>query len=386
MKRVVIVGCGLSGAVAAREIAETFNGVQISIVERRNHIGGNMYDYIDSHGILVHKYGPHTFHTKDKELYDYICRYGKWNDYKLICRAEINGIQTPSPFNFQTIDDFFDREKAEAIKKAFKEHYPEQEFVTVLNALNSDSELIREYAQFLFDNDYKLYTAKQWGGSSPEIDPSVLSRVPLRCSYNDGYFDDPYQAMPETSYTDFFKNVLNHPSIQVCLNYNAYDHLEIKGNSIYFDGSAVDLVVFSGAVDELFDCCYGKLPYRSLRFEWRFEDVDSFQSAPVVAYPQEEGYTRITEYKKIPVQYSKGTSYAVEYSLPYGRKGGIEPYYPVLTTKSKEMYEKYYCRAEQIKNLVCCGRLGRFRYFNMDQALKDVLEVIHGKEVYETLR
>ena len=385
MKKVLVIGCGLSGAVVAREIAENYDDVKIDIWERRNHIAGNMYDYKDSHGILIHKYGPHTFHTKKKDLYDYMCRYGKWEAYKLSCRAEINGIQTPSPFNFKTIDDFFEVDEANKIKDAFKVNYPDREFVTVVDALNSDNEYIKMYAQFLFDNDYKLYTAKQWGCLPESIDPSVLARVPLRLSYLDGYFDDPYQVMPVTTYVDFFDNLINHPSIDCVLGKDALESICIVDDSIIADGNLIDLVVFTGALDELFGCEYGKLPYRSLRFEWKYDDIDSFQEAPVVAYPQEKGYTRITEYKKLPYQDVNGTTYAVEYSVPYQNGEEMEPYYPVLNDASQMLYKKYAARADVIQNLVYCGRLGNFKYYNMDQALEAALDVVHSEKVLSIL-
>jgi UDP-galactopyranose mutase len=386
MKNVIVVGCGLSGAVAAREIAEKFSDVRVNVYDRRNHIAGNMFDYIDSHGILVHKYGPHTFHTKKKNLFDYIQKYGEWIDYSLTCRAKINGIQTPSPFNYKTIDDFFPND-ADRIKEAFRINFPNCEYVTVLEALNASNRYIKEYAQFLFDNDYKLYSAKQWGCSPKEIDPSILARVPLRMSYKDGYFDDLYQVMPKTSYVDFFFNLLKHPSIHCSLNIDALRHIAIKDNQIFFDGRYVDLFVFTGALDELFSCKFGKLPYRSLRFEWFHDESDSIQDAPVVAYPQAEGFTRITEYKKLPCQNVQGTTYAVEYSLPYKKETeNMEPYYPLLTSESQNLYKKYENEAYTLKNMVYCGRLANFKYFNMDQALENVLNTINSEKVSSLLR
>lgn len=372
---VIVVGCGLSGAVAAREFAE--KGKKVLVLERRNHIGGNMYDYVNKDGILVHKYGPHTFHTKNKALCDYMCKYAEWEEYHLTCGAEINGKYTPTPFNFQTIDDFFDPEKAAAIKNAIKTEYPNQDFATVVELLNHQNALIREYAQFLFDNDYSLYTAKQWGVSPKEIDPSVLKRVPVRFNYDIGYFDDDYQVMPKISFTAFFENLLNHQNIKVQLDTDAKKIISLDEekqcilvNQKVFSGT----VVYTGPIDELFNCKFGKLPYRSLRFEWKTENLKSFQDAPVVAYPQAEGFTRITEYTKLPYQdVGDKTSYAVEYSVQYEEGKTNEPYYPVLTEESQRMYEEYKIEADKYSGLICCGRLGDFKYYNMDQALERVL-------------
>lgn len=373
----LVIGCGLTGSVIARFLAEKLNK-KVVIWDRRNHIGGNMYDYYDEHSILVHKYGPHTFHTKKKYLYDYMCRFAEWKEYKLTCMAQINGKFTPTPFNFQTIDDFYDKKEADNLKKRIKNEFGNRATATVVEVLNCNDKKIQEYAQFLFDNDYSLYTAKQWGISANEVDPSILKRVPLRFSYDIGYFDDEYQVMPATTFTDFFKSLLNHKNIEIKLGIEALEHLnvDLQNNRVLIDGEYKDIpIIYTGALDELFDNCYGKLPYRSLRFEWKYEDIDSKQDAPVVAYPQAEGFTRITEYKKLPVQDVKGTTYAVEYPLSYNENVKMEPYYPVLTEKSQKIYSKYLEKASNIKNLFLAGRLADFKYYNMDQALERALNI-----------
>lgn len=373
----LVIGCGLSGAVVARHLAE--RGRQVTIWERRDHIGGNMYDYVDEHGFLVQKYGPHTFHTKKKELYDYMCRFGRWQDYKLTCGAAWGGKYTPTPFNFTTIDTFYPAEKAELLKEKLKKAFSGRDTATVVEVLAHPDEDIRGYAEFLFQNDYAPYTAKQWGVSPSEIDPSVLKRVPLRFSYEEGYFDDPYQVMPEQSFSHFFQNLLDHPNIHVELGVEALDHIQIRNDRIILDGAPLEIpVVYTGALDELFGGIYGRLPYRSLRFEWKYEEKDSLQDAPVVAYPQEAGYTRITEYKKLPVQTGTGTSYALEYPLTYQEGTQQEPYYPVLTEQSKQQYEQYRRAAEAVPNLICCGRLADFKYYNMDQALEQALRAFEN--------
>lgn len=373
MKQALVVGCGLSGAVIARELAE--NGYKVKILEKRNHIGGNMYDYVDDYGVLVHKYGPHTFHTKKKELYDYMCKYSEWDEYHLTCGAEINGICTPTPFNYKTIDDFYTSKEAETLKKEIEQTFPGQSTATVVETLNCGNSIVEGYAQFLFDKDYSLYSAKQWGCEPSEIDPSILKRVPLRFNYDEGYFDDEYQVMPKKSFTAFFDNILKHNNIEIQLEVDALAHLKIIDNKIFVDGVEVDYpIVYSGPLDELFDCKYSKLPYRSLRFEWKHEDIDGFQKYPVVAYPQAKDFVRIIEYKKLPVQNVSGTTYEVEYSLPYKQGADNEPYYPLLNDKSQTNYKKYEKLASRISNLYVCGRLGDFQYYNMDQALEVALK------------
>lgn len=378
MKRAIVVGCGLSGSVIARYLAEHFD-YHVEILERRNHIGGNMYDYINQDGILVHKYGPHTFHTTKKELFEYVKQYSHWEEYRLTCGAVIDGRYTPTPFNFQTIDDFFERNKAEQIKMAINKEYPTEQTVPVTELLKHANPLVREYAEFLFEKDYRPYTAKQWGISPEEIDPEVLKRVPVRFSYKLGYFEDPYQAMPVPSYTAFFEKLLDHAKITLKLGVDAkqYVRLDEEGKRVMRSGKPFDgICVYTGAIDELFECRYGTLPYRSLRFEWKSEKKKSFQEAPVVAYPQAEGFTRITEYTKLPVQeVGERTCYAVEYSIPYRPEQKAEPYYPVLTEASKRIYEAYRRETEKYANLYLCGRLADFRYYNMDQALERALDV-----------
>ncbi len=372
---VLVVGCGLSGATVARVLAE--KGYHVKIQERRNHIGGNMYDYVDKHNILVHKYGPHTFHTNDKVLFDFMNKYSDWEEYKLTCGAEINGICTPTPFNYQTIDDFYSDEKAEKLKKRLENAFPNRTTITVVEALNCADNIVKEYAQFLFDNDYSLYTSKQWGVSPSEIDVSVLKRVPIRLGYETGYFEDKYQVMPKTSYTDFFVSILDNRNIKVELNVDALDYIVLNSdNKLIIDNKTFDgAIVYTGALDALFGYKYGQLPYRSLKFVWNNEKIKSKQDMPVVAYPQEEGFTRIVEYNKLPVQVTESTTYAVEYPLQYDPKKNQEPYYPVLTSKSKEQYKKYLSLSKGTDNLFLCGRLADFKYYNMDQALKKALKV-----------
>lgn len=381
---VLVVGCGLVGSVVARRFAEI--GKKVEIWERRDHIGGNMYDYIDDHGFLVHGYGPHVFHTSKKELYDYICRFGQWDEYIVRSGAVWDRKYTPTPFNFTTIDTFFDNEKAERLKRKLQDCFGGRKTATVLEVLRHDDDDIRSYAEYLFANDYAPYTAKQWGVSPETIDTSVLERVPLRFSYDDNFFDDTYQVLPRKSYTDFFVHLLCHQNIEYVLGVDALDRIQILNGSVMVDGEKADFpVVYTGALDELFGCIYGRLPYRSTRFEWKYKDVDSLQPAPLVAYPQENGYTRITEYKKLPLQKRHGTSYAVEYPLAYDGSTTTEPYYPVLTEESKRQYAKYRELADSILNLIPCGRLADYKYYNMDQALERAISIEIGskKKNYE---
>lgn len=372
-----IVGCGISGAVIARELAE--HGNKVTIYDRRNHIAGNMYDYKDEYGYLVQLYGPHIFHTSDEKVIKYVKKYAEWDDFKLVCGASWDGKYTVTPFNFDTIDVFYSREQADVIKQHIRTAYPNQKTATVVELLNHEDEVIRKFAEFLFENDYAPYTAKQWGLDPKDVDPSVLKRVPIRLNYDKGYFSDVFEAMPKISYTDFISNILNHENININLCIEAMEYISLKNDEIYWDGKKFDgKLIYTGPLDELFSCYYGNLPYRSLKFEWKHSEKNCIQNAPVVAYPKEEGYTRITEFNKLPKQNGKGTSYAIEYPLPYKEGEKMEPYYPVLTKDSENTYLKYQKLANKFDDLILCGRLAEFKYFNMDQAIKNALCIVEN--------
>ena len=377
MDHVLVVGCGVTGSVIASYLAVT--GMNVTIWERRSHIGGNMYDYVDTNGICVHKYGPHVFHTNDSTLMKYMQQFSDWIDFPIKCQVYMLGKFTPSPFNFKTIDDYYTEEKASSLKIALSKEYSGQGKVTIVELLRCKNPLIKEYAEFLFQHDYSLYTAKQWGVRPEEIDPSVLKRVPVLLSYEDGYFDDIWQMVPTNGYTDWFKNLLKHPNIHVHLNINATDHLTIQHDTLYADGLDKNTtIVYTGAIDELLGNLYGPLPYRSLHFEWQTKNTEHFQSAPLVAYPEADGFTRITEYSHFPQKGTRSvTSIAVEYPLQYKNGTKTEPYYPILNDENYSLYQKYSNYANTIKNLIYCGRLADYKYYNMDQALKRALDVAY---------
>ena len=376
----LVVGTGLSGAVVGRYLAEQKNA-KVLMYEKRRHIAGNIYDYYDKNGIMVQKYGPHIFHTSIKRVEEYVKRWCPWNSFYLECSVYMNGKYTPSPFNFSTIDTFFSAKKAEMIKKHIALEYGSLDKATIVQMLNSTDAVVKEYAKFLYDNDYRLYTAKQWGISPDEIDISVLQRVPVLFSYKTGYFDDSFQAMPEGGFTKFVQKILKHPNITIKCGINAAEKLYIDKGKIYTEGHGAIPVVYTGPLDELFGYKYGKLTYRSLRFEWKTLGIDSYQKTPVVAYPQEPGYTRITEYKKLPPQQKKDkTTIALEYPLPVNDSEELEPYYPVPTDENKTQYLKYRRITDSLDNFYICGRLAEYKYYNMDQAIDRAFELCNMLE------
>ena len=374
----IIVGAGFCGSVVARQLAEA--GKKVLILERRNHIAGNMYDEVDANGILVHRYGPHVFHTNEKKVFSFITRYGTWTEYRHRCAVEIEGIVTPAPANFKTIDLLYDKSEAEALKTSIRACYGKLKSVTILELLDSPEVTIRKYAKKLYELNYRPYTVKQWDIAPEDIDPSILKRVPVRLDYTDAYFDDTYQVMPEKGYTHFFNKLLEHESIHVALNTDAQNVLkiDIKNKKVLFEGKTTSIpVVYSGSIDELLDSRYGQLPYRSLVFDFHTKSVESFQDAPVVIHPDAKGYTRITEYKKMPPQEIKGiTSIVYDYPVSADKANKKEPYYPILTTENAQLYKKYYSDLHVIPNLYLCGRLADYKYYNMDATILRAFDII----------
>ncbi len=371
----LIVGSGFAGATIARLHAE--KGKRVLVLEKRNHIAGNMYDKVDKNGILVHQYGPHSFHTNDQEVYRFVMKYGKWNNYILQCGAKLGNFISPTPFNFTTIDMLYEEKDAKELKRKLLKKYLNKETVTILELLKDNDKQIRFYAQRLFDLDYGPYTSKQWGTPLKKLDISILQRVPVRLSDKNAYYDDKYQIIPDCSYTDFFEKLLDHPNITIKLKTNALDFIKMDdvNKEILFGNKLLTIpVVYTGPIDDLFGFRYKKLPYRSLVFRYRTINRNSFQQYPVVAHPKANGYTRVIEYKKIPTQNIDNiTTIVYEYPLFSDKKN--EPYYPILTDDNRFIYEKYKNDAEKFKLLYLCGRLADYKYYNMDMVIKRAFEV-----------
>lgn len=370
-----VIGSGIVGCVIAHELAE--KGVEVCVLEKRDHIGGNLYDYVDEHGILVQAYGPHIFHTSNEKVWEYVNRFCKFEPYELVCGSVIDGKCVPVSFDYQSVDTFFPDE-ADIIKSHIESAFSGKSKATVPEMLDSDDPYVRKFVRFLYEKDYVPYAVKQWGIKPDALDMAILKRVPVLFSYGGKYFDDKYQGMPVNGYSYLIEQLLDCKNISVQKNVDAADFLRICDGQVFIDGVHADGTVFyTGQIDALFDFKFGALPYRSLNFEWKYEDIDSFQPYPVVAYPQAEGYSRITEYKKLPFQKANGTSYAKEYPLPYVQ-GQNEPFYPVLNSENRALFEKYRELASHTDGLICCGRLADYNYYNMDQAIERALSVVEN--------
>lgn len=373
----IIVGAGMTGATAARALAE--QGKQILVIEKRAQIGGNAYDCKDEAGVLVHRYGPHIFHTNDEEVWAFLSRFTTWRRYKHKVLADVDGEYMPVPFNLNSMVIAFGFRKAEQMRKLLVERYGEGNCVTILELRKSDDPLLCELAEFVYENIFKYYTVKQWGVTPEEIDPAVTARVPVRISKENGYFTDCYQGMPENGYTAMFQNMLDHPSITVRCETDAKDVLALADGKIAFEGKPFDgKVLYTGALDELFDAKYGRLPYRSLDFVFETLSKEYAQLCGTVNYTVDKDYTRVTEFKHLTGQKCSVTTVMKEYSKPCGE--GDIPYYPIANADSKELYAKYREEAGKYPALYLAGRLAEFRYYNMDAAAASALALCHKEK------
>jgi UDP-galactopyranose mutase len=369
---VLVAGCGFSGAVAARCLAE--NGLRVLILEKRDHIAGNMYDYTDENGVLVHRYGPHIFHTADKAVFDFLSRFSDFFPYEHRVLGKIDGQLVPIPFNFKSLDLLFGKEKASEFKTALKAAFGKRERVTVSELLSGGGE-VKTVGDYVFEKVFLHYTAKQWGMPPEKVDRSVISRVPVVFGYDGRYFSDPLQCMPSGGYTKLFQKMLRHDNITVKLQCDALEFVKTDPSRgiVNFRGEPfAKPIVWTAPADGLFGYVYGRLPYRSLDLKFERHDVTHYQPAAVVNYPNDEDFTRITEFKYLTGQHIDGvTTIMKEYPLPYtpdAEKGNI-PYYPIVGRENLELYNRYTALAANIKNLYFCGRLAQYKYCNMDGAV-----------------
>jgi UDP-galactopyranose mutase len=371
---VIIAGSGFAGSVAAKELAQ--KGKKVLLLEKRSHIGGNMYDEIDQSGTPVHIYGPHIFHTDSQRVYDYIKQYG-FKEYQHRVLGYIDGKYVPIPFNFKSIDMLFEHTVAESYKKALSDDFCGREKVSVSELLGSGNNLIKELGNFVFEKVFVNYTAKQWGIPAQNVDKSVINRVPVKLSYDDRYFTDRYQLMPETSYSDVFNKMLDNKNIEIRTDTDALSMIGIKDNNIYFNGEKFNgILIYTGAIDRLFEYKFGELPYRSV--DMRFETIDKqkYQDAAVVNYPNDYDFTRITEFKHFYTIKGETTTILREYPRSYDRKGGSIPYYVITNEQNIQKYGEYKKLASGIKNLHLIGRLAEYKYYDMDDVIERALNEV----------
>ncbi len=362
----LIVGAGFAGSVLAERLAEGSHKT-VLICDKRPHIGGNAYDHYNDAGILVHKYGPHIFHTNSREVFEYLSRFTAWRPYQHRVRASVDGQIVPIPINLDTINTLYGLNLTSfEVEDFFKKVAEPREQIRT-----SEDVVINRVGRELYEKFFRNYTRKQWGLDPSELDASVTSRVPTRTNRDDRYFTDTYQAMPLHGYTHMFENMLNHPNIKLLLN---CDYREVEKEIPFRE------MIYTGPVDSFFDYVYGKLPYRSLDFKHETHDTPVYQSAPVVNYPNEQLYTRITEFKYLTGQEHNKTSVVYEFPRAEG-----DPYYPVPRKENADLYVKYKELADARPDVHFVGRLATYKYYNMDQIVAQALTV-YAKIISAKLR
>ncbi len=350
----LVVGAGFAGSVLAERLARKA-GKRVLIVDRRPHIGGNAYDRYDDHGLLVHVYGPHIFHTNSRDVFTYLSQFTRWRSYEHRVLASVDGQLVPIPINLETVNQLYNLRLSSSEVEAFfaqaaekKEHLRTSEDVVV-------SRVGRE----LYEKFFRGYTRKQWDLDPSELDASVAGRVPTRTNRDDRYFTDTYQAMPLHGYTRMFESMLAHPNIHLMLN---TDYREVAKVIPFRE------MIYTGPVDAFFDFRFGKLPYRSLEFVHETHDRERFQRTGTINYPNENLFTRCTEFKHLTGQQHAKTSVVYEYPRAEG-----DPYYPVPQPANHAMYQQYRELAEATPGVIFCGRLATYKYYNMDQVVSQAL-------------
>ncbi len=349
----LIVGAGYAGSVLAERLARG-SGKQVLLVDRRPHIAGNAYDHYDDSGVLVHKYGPHIFHTNSKEVFEYLSRFTEWRPYQHKVLASVDGQLVPIPINLDTINQLYGLNlssfQMDDFLKARAE--PKEQLRT------SEDVVVSKVGRELYEKFFRGYTRKQWGLDPSELDAQVTARVPTRTNRDDRYFTDVFQCMPKHGFTRLFANMLDHPNIKILLN---TDYREVRQALPYRE------LIYTGPVDEFFDFQYGKLPYRCLEFKHETLNRPQYQPVAVVNYPNDYEFTRITEFKHLTGQEHPKTSIVYEYPRAEG-----DPYYPIPRRENADIYKQYQQLADQA-GVHFVGRLASYKYYNMDQVVAQAL-------------
>lgn len=370
---VVIIGAGFAGSVLAERFASV--GRKVLVIERRQHVAGNCYDEVDDNGILIHKYGVHLFHTDDAQIWEYLSRFTEWHLYFHRVKAVIDGKSVSLPFNLNTLHEVFPSSLADKLEAALLKHFEYGKRIPILELKKSADNDLQFLADFIYEKIFLHYTEKQWGLSPYKISGAVTARVPVFIGRDDRYFSDRFQAVPKRGYTRLVENILAHKNIKLLLNTDFKEVMELRGEKIYlFRKKFKGRLIYTGQLDELFDKKFGALPYRSLDMKFENVDVENFQSAPVVNYPNNYDFTRITEFKQIHPAQASRTTILREYPQEYVA-GVNEPYYPLFTDEARAAYEKYSAELAKFPNITAVGRLAEYRYYDIDDIVKRAFEV-----------
>ncbi|MBI2873868.1 MAG: UDP-galactopyranose mutase [Firmicutes bacterium] len=361
----LIVGAGFTGCTLAERIASVLDR-RVLIVERRDHIGGNAYDFLNHYGLIIHKYGPHIFHTDSRKVWDYLSRFTNWRSYEHHVLAEVEGQKIPLPFNLNSLRVLFPTKHADRLEDLLIGTYGYGVKVPILKLFEATVGDLRELANYIHEWIFSGYTKKQWGLETKELDPSVLERVPVFICRDNRYFQDPYQGVPEAGYTDMFRRMVVHPRIKLLLGYDYHDIWK----DIQFDN-----LVYTGSIDSFFSNIHGELPFRSLRFDFNTLEQEFYQEVATVNYPNRFDFTRITEQKYITGQVVPKTTLITEYPQRY-MPGHNEPFYPIPRVENEKVYQLYKQEAKKLKgSVIFAGRLADYRYYDMDDAVARALSV-----------
>lgn len=360
----LIVGAGLAGSTLAERISKETNKT-VCLIDKREHIAGNIYDYIDDNGVMVQKYGPHIFHTNSKDIFSYLSNFTSWEPYFHKPLAEIDSQLIPIPFNINSIYNIFPNSIAQSLEQDLLKEYKYGQKITIIELMKNEK--FKELSDFIYNKVFLNYTLKQWGLKPELLNSSVTSRVPFVFSKSNNYFDDYYQAMPSKGYTQLIKNMLKNINGDIILNtdYKKFTH-------------KYKYLIYTGPIDEYFDYCFGELPYRSVNFDIVQMDLEYFQTCATINYPNNFDYTRITEFKHFYRKKPLKTTIAYEYPEAY-HVGKNDPAYPIPTEENEKIFQKYKQKSEELKNVFFVGRLGNYIYLNMDQVVAQALSVFRKK-------
>lgn len=373
----IVIGAGLTGSVMAERMASQL-GLKVLVLEQREHLAGNCYDEYDSNQILIHRYGPHLFHTDNLEVVDYLSQFTEWHFYEHRVLSKIDNQLVPIPFNLTSIEKCFPADKAKQMIRCLLERYGEDARIPILELKKESDPLLAELSEFIYQKAFVNYTSKQWGVGPESISPEVSARVPVVISRDDRYFLDLFQAVPKNGYTAMVERMLSHPNIDIELStpMDARVTLDWDNKTVLLDGDIFSgLVVYTGMLDQLIPDETEYLPYRSLRFEHQHLQQDQFQPVATVNYPNEEQYTRITEFKHLTTKVDTGTSIVYEYPCAYEPSKSLEPYYPVFTDEACSQYNSVRKNFSEFNNLILVGRLAEYKYYDMDDAVANALNI-----------
>ncbi len=379
----IIIGAGFAGSVLAERLA-TQEQKRVLVIDKRRHIGGNCYDCFDEQGVLIHQYGPHLFHTDNKDVFDYLSQFTEWRNYQHEVLAFIDGQMVPAPFNLQAIEQLFPPALAASLTAKLLAVYGYGKKVPILELRQQDDAELKFLADFIYNKLFVNYTAKQWGMKPEEISPEVTGRVPVHISRDNRYFQDKYQVVPKHGYTKIFENLLQHPNISLMLNTDFNSVMQFNpgtGALQLFDTPFKGELIYTGLIDELFGYRFGELPYRSLHFDFEHLQQEFFQAATTVNYPNDYDYTRITEFKRLSGQTVNGTTIVKEYPQAYDRHDPSKniPYYPIFTEENAQRFAQYQTFAQRFNNITLVGRLAENRYYDMDDMVARALDVFAAR-------